>query len=133
MYRDFGQFAMFGPDLEIWILSRCSERSSMAMNWWFPGFRSGNVQYTTRAALSAKETCGVACATLQPRSRTLWKSLFSWTLQSVSSLSGSEGLAGKLRLGARKNAGRFHTICKRQAGRLLDVAVLFFFEVIPNI
>ena len=49
----------------------------MTMKWWAAGFRSRNLQYTTRAGHSATETSGVGCARRQPHSRTLWKLRFS--------------------------------------------------------
>ena len=73
----------------------------MVMKSMQVGFRSKNVQYTTGASPSAQEKSGVACARPHPPSRTSGFSRFSRTGQSGGSLRWSEGLAGKLRLGAR--------------------------------
>ena len=78
----------------------------MTMKSWSAGFRSRNLQYPTRAGHSAQENPGVGCACPQPSSRTLRISRFFVLLllhrgQAGGSLRWSEGLSGKLRLGAR--------------------------------
>ena len=97
---DFGQISKIEMSVTL------QSTPAWAMKSWSAGFRSRNLQYTTRAGHSAKENSGVGCActpTIVSNIEDFAIFRNGHPLQPGWSLRWSEGLTGKLRLGARLN------------------------------